>query len=1091
MLTFDDIYAMTNPKSYSRASDLYLNDAILEMGIKQLPNKDIIEALVEGSRYNAYQVTIEYDCRSDEVLEYYCECPAHRKYGGLCKHSVAVMFSYVGYLEEQHEINQNNRAEKIGNSREYQTSFKSLETQNATNERATDPLIKQLFEQIVPSYLVPMLRDPIEGRVKFEAVLNVDDYPMSLEFRIGIERMYVMKELGHFHYCMNVGLEHRYGKQLSFKHAMNAFEDSSKSIVRYILNLIDTGKNQYRYGGTLTRNLPVETDAVVDFLKETSLNKIMVNKNGDSKIYQISDTPLNRMMWIRGLEDGIEVRIEYLTGFAGYKYYLYILEDELRIVNAEDIEQIQAFISLMARSHERKVFIKREDVPGFCRNLLPILSEHYQINIENFNESDYELLQPQFRFYLDSPEQDRILCRINVVYGEEDYNIYDHQKLDVRDLATEQKINKIVSAYFTDYTSQNNELLIENNEDRLYEFLTDGLNSISTLGELFISERFKKIKVISKPALKVGVALESDLLELKMLSDHLSPSELQEIMSKYQPKMKYYRLKNGSFIDVDQEDFELLYALKKGLNLTEKMFAKDTVHLPTYRALFIDEQLKHNNDVTTDREMSFKQLIKNMMLVEENDFELPEELKEILRPYQKSGFLWLKTLAQNGFGGILADDMGLGKTLQVISFLKSEADNKPSMKRALVICPASLVYNWQNEIVKFAPSLHSRTIAGSAETRKESILTSAPGDILITSYDLIKRDLEHYEALDFGYQIIDEAQYIKNHKTQAAKAVKSIKAGFKLALTGTPIENKLSELWSIFDFLMPGFLYSYTHFRRDIELPIVQNQDESCILKLRQMITPFVLRRLKKDVLKDLPDKIEENVILPIEGEQRKVYDAHVARLLGVLNGQTSEEFRVSKIKVLSELTKLRQICCDPALIYDDYQGESGKMDACMELVHEAVLGGHKVLLFSQFTSIFKLLTPKFDEEGIRYYKLTGATSKEKRLELVERFNHDDTPIFCISLKAGGTGLNLASADIVIHFDPWWNVAVQNQATDRAHRIGQKNVVNIYKLIIKDSIEEKIIKLQSSKKDLADQVLSGKDMSLPTFSKEALLALLR
>ena len=363
-------------------------------------------------------------------------------------------------------------------------------------------------------------------------------------------------------------------------------------------------------------------------------------------------------------------------------------------------------------------------------------------------------------------------------------------------------------------------------------------------------------------------------------------------------------------------------------------------------------------------------------------------------------------------------------------------------------------------------------------------------DVVITSYDLLRRDVEWYEKIRFGYQILDEAQYIKNHTTQAAKSVKEIKAGFKLALTGTPIENRLSELWSIFDYLMPGFLYSYNRFRTDFEIPIVQAKSEADTERLKKMIRPFILRRLKKDVLKDLPDKLEENIVVKFSKEQEELYKAHVGRLKALLDNQTGEEFAKGKVQVLSELTRLRQICCEPSLVYENYMGESAKLQACVEMLKNAVEGGHKVLVFSQFTTMLSQLQRQMRIENIPYFSLIGSTVKENRAKMVEKFNAGEVPVFFISLKAGGTGLNLTAADIVIHYDPWWNVAVQNQATDRAHRIGQKNVVTVYKLIAKDTIEEKIVKLQERKKELAEQLLDGEGSGLAGMTKEELLELL-
>ena len=487
-------------------------------------------------------------------------------------------------------------------------------------------------------------------------------------------------------------------------------------------------------------------------------------------------------------------------------------------------------------------------------------------------------------------------------------------------------------------------------------------------------------------------------------------------------------------------------------------------------------------------------MVRNMKTIEDSDYEVPEALNSIMRSYQKNGFLWLKTLRENGFGGILADDMGLGKTLQVISLLTAEQQEmqagEKELRRSLIVCPASLVYNWQKEITRFAPQLKTVIVAGSVPDRASIIRHSKEGEILITSYDLLKRDAEVYQKFVFAIQVIDEAQYIKNPSTQAAKGVKKITAAFKLALTGTPIENRLSELWSIFDYLMPGFLYGYQKFREQFELPIVRNGDEERLERLQKMIRPFILRRLKKEVLKDLPDKIEKNMAACMEQKQKELYHAHAQRLALMLQNQTEEEFADSRFQVLSELTRLRQLCCDPALVYENYEDGSAKLDLCIELIQSAVESGHKILLFSQFTSMIEILTARLQEESISCFVLQGSTKKERRAQMVEQFNRDDTSVFCISLKAGGTGLNLTGADIVIHYDPWWNVAVENQATDRAHRIGQKNVVTVYKLIAKGTIEEKIIKLQQMKEELAEEILSGDEIKTASFQREELLELL-
>ena len=447
-----------------------------------------------------------------------------------------------------------------------------------------------------------------------------------------------------------------------------------------------------------------------------------------------------------------------------------------------------------------------------------------------------------------------------------------------------------------------------------------------------------------------------------------------------------------------------------------------------------------------------------------------------------------------GFGGILADDMGLGKTVQVLAFLlglqeKREADGKDC--RALIVCPASLVYNWSREAKRFAPSLSVSVVAGLGPARKKDISGAAGKGIVITSYDLLKRDIDEYKELSFDCCIIDEAQYIKNAGTQVAKAVKRIQAAVRFALTGTPIENRLSDLWSIFDFLMPGYLFSYKKFREELELPIVQQADAQKEDRLRRLTTPFILRRKKQQVLKDLPDKLEEIVYSRMGEEQRRLYTAHAERLRHELAGTSREMFAKESIRYLAELTRLRQLCCSPALAYENYPGGDCKLETCLALAESAVQSGHKILLFSQFTQLLERLQPELEKRELRTMYLCGRHSKLQRREMVDAFQAGGADVFLISLKAGGVGLNLTAADVVIHYDPWWNVAAQNQAEDRAHRIGQERVVNVIRLVAEDTIEERILELQQRKAALAGTFLEGREIADSTLSREDMLELLQ
>ena len=448
------------------------------------------------------------------------------------------------------------------------------------------------------------------------------------------------------------------------------------------------------------------------------------------------------------------------------------------------------------------------------------------------------------------------------------------------------------------------------------------------------------------------------------------------------------------------------------------------------------------------------------------------------------------------FGGILADDMGLGKTIQVLAiildYLKRLKRNE-ERKTSIVISPSSLTLNWLSEAQKFAPSLKAQVINGNAEERKNKIKNLEDYDLILTSYDLLKRDIDIYKEknYEFRFAVADEAQYLKNSNTQNAIAIKKIKAESRFALTGTPIENSLAELWSIFDFIMPGYLFTYKKFKNMYEAPIVKDQDESATEKLKLLIQPFVLRRTKQEVLTELPDKTVTVLNNEMNEEQNKIYLTYLAQakqeVMEVIDANNIDK---SQIKILSLLTRLRQICCHPKLFIDNYNGDSSKLNQCMEIVEDAINAGHRILLFSTYTSMLKIIEEDLKIRNIKYLKLTGETKVTERVDLVNNFNEDNNiKVFLISLKAGGTGLNLTGADMVIHYDPWWNLSAESQATDRAYRIGQKNNVQVYKLITKNSIEEKIYDLQQKKSKLIDDVLSTNTTFVNKLSKEDILSL--
>lgn len=1104
MLDQSEIRMLADQNAYKRGRNLYRSDAVLEYTVEEDGQIDYIYAAVQGSGRNVYDVDLEYNMEEGQLQNAHCTCPAFREYEGLCKHCVAVLCEYADYLESQEAVWQ--YEQKKEESLLKLQSMKGLNNKLSAGEGwkpRTTPAIKAFLSQQQLKSTLPIAQENIFGRVHLEPSLTCMDNMVYLEFKIGISYMYVLKDVFAFADALQKKEKFAYGQKLEFIHDIEVFDGASRKLVEFIQSWTAQNRIKYMqisyYGSPYTdatmklRKVPLTTGDLELFLEAVGDREFEAEISGmREKLWHVTEDSLSRTMKITGQEQGIDVEVNYLFGFQGIKYNIYFSKGKIYKVSREFLEPINDFLSCMANLPQRKVFIETADVPVFCREALPVLEKYFDCTRESFDEKDYGVVPAAFEIYLDAPQKDFITCRLKAVYGEQKYNVFEkNQKTEGRDLRKEAEAAKVVSRYCNAYDEDEKTMVLANDEEMLYELLACGITAMQQFAEVYISDALKKINIAPAPKVAVGVSLSGDLLELKMTSGDMPRKELLEILSKYNRKKKFYRLKSGDFVNMEGEGINALLEMKEGLRLTKKQLEQEQMVLPKYHALYLDEELKEWQSVSAHKDKEFKALIRNMKTVEDNDFEIPAEMESILREYQKRGFLWIKTLKYNGFGGILADDMGLGKTIQVIAFLLSEYLEEEGNSPSLIVAPASLVFNWQSEIRKFGPGLPVQMVVGKAGDRKSIIEHAGSRDILVTSYDLLKRDIGLYENMTFSSQIIDEAQYIKNHNTQAAKAVKMVNAGFKLALTGTPVENRLSELWSIFDYLMPGFLYSYQRFREELELPIVQDNSENEIKRLQKMIRPFVLRRLKKDVLKDLPDKLEKNYYAKMEGEQQKLYDAHVKRMQLMLDKQSEEEFKSSKIQILSELTRLRQLCCSPELIFDEYTGGSAKSDLCIDLIKNAVSGGHKILLFSQFTSMLSILEERMKAEKISFYTLTGSVNKEKRARMVEDFNNDDTSVFCISLKAGGTGLNLTSADIVIHYDPWWNLAVQNQATDRAHRIGQEHVVMVYRLIIEGTIEDNIVKLQEKKKELAEQILGGEGMGSASFTREELRELLK
>ncbi|MBE5972152.1 MAG: ATP-dependent helicase [Lachnoclostridium sp.] len=945
-----------------------------------------------------------------------------------------------------------------------------------------------------------------EGKVRLVPRLLLSRDQIKVRFYIGKEKLYQVKDLVTFSQAVEFERLVEYGKGLSFHHNLEAFEENCRPLVLLVMEMVGTYREHYsQFRRSALEMQPVLGELALGKAGRERFFSIMEGKEIECEgswktkcsLLIKRENPRFEMLVEKTGKDGVKLTMpREIMAFPGEKC-LFVADDEAMYRCDEEYTQaLQVLMEymVMGTDAEREVLINDRDMPLFYERVLKKLEALKLLNIKDVDLEGYRPQELKVNFYFDSSGPKEVTLRPELSYG--DYSFHPLEDENVpreicRDVPGEFRVSQLITRYFKYTEEETNNMIIRGDDDAVYQLVSGGMSRFMELGEVFVSESFKKIRVLPPTNVAVRVRATEGWLELDVDTGGIPREELFSILADYQAKKKFYRMKNGDFLTLGDDGLLTMSKLAQSLGVEKEFAAAETMKVPMYRAMYLDTALKEDRSVSFYRDQLFKAVVRGMKDVEDSAYEIPETLVPVLRSYQKVGYRWLKSLDAYGFGGILADEMGLGKTIQIIALLLDEKKRNGGV--SLIVCPASLVYNWENEIHTFAPELTVQTMAGN-QAEREELLTGlkeknfAGVDVIITSYDLLKRDLGYYLEKQFRFQIIDEAQYIKNAVTQAAKAVKAIHAKTKFALTGTPIENHLGELWSIFDYLMPGFLFTSQKFKKMFETPIVRDGDQYALSMLRKMTGPFLMRRLKKDVLKELPEKLETVLYSRIDGEQKTLYQANAALLREqILSGG---EFGKDRMQILAELMKLRQICCDPSLCFAKYKGGSAKLETCMELLENGTEAGHKILLFSQFTSMLDIIAKRLEKEKIPYYMLTGSTSKKDRMQMVTSFQKDDVQVFLISLKAGGTGLNLTAADIVIHYDPWWNVAAQNQATDRAHRIGQENQVTVFKLITKHTVEENILKLQEMKKDLADTVVTEGTGAFSGISKEDLLAML-
>lgn len=892
----------------------------------------------------------------------------------------------------------------------------------------------------------------------------------NCEFRIGAGNLNLILDLKDFLYKNSLKKPLKFNDGFTYNPLKDEFLDEDKRVLQFVASHKDMISGRY---------LRLKQNNLKDFLKLIDEKK-KINFNFNSINYEVKVKKENVPVALT-LKEGKEEFV--LSHHKKFPVILNNLGDVMffdRNLYLPRKRQLEYYIPI------HKLFLKNNTITykKSLENLRSLLQELKNIskNIvldENIRVFKEKLMKTTFNLY---KTKGKIYCNVKIDYCGYIIDLIRDEKDNsfLRDLKSEKYIEFQLERF--KFIKREEDFCFIGNEEEMYELFSKGIKRLRELGEVLLSEELKEFKVLDSSLISSELKELSNFYKLKFDFGDFELRELRESIEAMKRGDRFYRTKK---VYLDLEDHGIVNFLNLLEDLGLENIKDNEVYIDKSKVLYIQEKLK-------DRNLSFikggnvlQKIVGKLLNKEFKRKLVPKALNAELRPYQKEGFKWINEITDLGFGGVLADDMGLGKTLQIIAFLLSQKKSK-----SIVVVPTSVIYNWMDEFEKFAPSIRVGLVHGSKSKRDKVLRDFKRGlgikieeenlkeksyekyDVLLTTYGTLKNDEKAYENLSFDYCIIDEAQNIKNPVAQATLSVKNIKSRCNIALTGTPIENNLMELWSIFDFVMPGYLFTKERFRERFIL------DESNLSELKSLITPFILRRLKEDVLSELPEKLEKKYLVEMKGKQKQLYSFYVKAIKNQLNeNKSSEKSGRDKINLFAYLTKLREICLDPSLVVPDYTGGSSKLTVVKEIVKDASESGKKILLFSQFTSVLQKIEEDFKKDDISYLYLDGGTSAKDRVERVKKFNEDSNiKVFLISLKAGGVGLNLTSASVVIHFDPWWNPAVEDQATDRAHRFGQENKVEVIKLVANDTIEEKIVLMQEDKRELIQSLMDGKTM---------------
>lgn len=1064
----------TSGQNYTKGQRVLSNDLVSSINITNCDSLICIDGnVISENLFSKYNTKIEFDASYKNILSTSCSCldfekNEFKKRNYCCKHLVATFYKALDKLAHHSLLK-----EKL---------------------QPTENIFKK--ESSMLSILLGDER--VKAELKIDVYINKNEWSDNLnaQFKIGLKSMnsnslYVLKDINQFLLACHNNIPVSFGKNLTFIKTNQRLSTKDKRLIDFIENLKEI-KSDHKYVNRTEDNvidgkfLNIPKYLVRDFFKVIRRHRVYLD---DGFFYRpveaeiLMQAPIINFNLRLIKNDYILKLIGDMPVALGSKDDVFLFGSIIYLPDYEFCYKITPYLKIFNKA--KAVTLPKEEEDNILRKLIPDLTFLAQnVSLSKSIKDKIVIGECSFNFYFDKEGKDISLI-LKVKYGSFEFNIFDDckEKIIYRDPKREVEVIGVLGKL--GFEEIEGKFYFRAHEDFIFRFFKSEISKLQEIGEVYYSESFKGIKSIGTKGITGEIKSgKCNYFEMDFKIGDIPPEETANILRAFRRNLKYYKLKNGEYLDL--EEIELDKFLKLLDVVSPSDMTLNRVEIAKGKAAYIQSYLEENGIRYIKGTKELKEVWNKLKNVGKLSFKEPIDLNGKLRDYQKIGYNWFKILDYLSFGGILGDEMGLGKTIQTIAFILSSKGSK-----SLIVAPTSLIYNWISEFEKFAPTVKVVAVNGAIEEREDIIKNIASYDVFITTYNLLKRDLETYNTIEFDYCILDEAQYIKNPHTQNSVAVKQIRAKRRFALSGTPIENSLMELWSIFDFIMPGYLYDEKRFGVRYHKKLKQGPE--VIEELNKLIKPFILRRKKKDVIKELPDKIEKILMVNLEQEQKKVYKTYADYAVELIGKKVKDdEFKHSKIEILSYITKLRQLCLDPAVIINDYSGGSGKIEALVELLTHSIAAGHRVLIFSQFTTVLKNIGTRIKTEGISYSYLDGSIPSEKRMNRVNAFNGGLNSVFLISLKAGGTGLNLTSADVVIHFDPWWNPAVEEQATDRAHRIGQKNVVEVIKIIAKGTIEEKILSIQDNKKKLiaelmGDELSSGE--SFASLTEEEVLGL--